>query len=108
GLVHILQAEVIGFGFVGARELQERQRNREVHALIDRIASPAVGNENHGWNRRELYESALRFLARAVAGADVGDFMGHHAGKLRLLVRVQDEAAVYVKKSAWQGESVDD
>ena len=45
GLVHVLDAEEVGFAFSVAREFQKGERNGEVHALVDAVAGPAVGHE---------------------------------------------------------------
>src|ERR1700674_2312647 len=45
GLVHVLEAEEVGFALGVAAELQIGDRNGEVEALIDAVASPAAGAE---------------------------------------------------------------
>src|SRR5215470_14740280 len=78
GLVHILQSEEIGLAFVVARKLQKSHGNEEVHSLIDSVASPTIGKHNHRWNRSDLDQVAFGSLLRAVAGANVGNFVGHY------------------------------
>ena len=41
GLVHVLQAQVVGFGFESARERQEAQRDRQACALPDARTRPS-------------------------------------------------------------------
>ena len=38
---------------------------------------------------------------------NVRDFMGHHAGQLRLFIGVQNQSAVHIEKAARQGKRVD-
>ena len=106
GFVHILQAEEVGFAFGIAGKLQKSHGNQEVHALINSVAGPAVGQHDHGGNRSDLDDVAFGSLLGAVAGADVGDFVGHHAGQFRLFLRAQNQSAVDVEKAAGQREGV--
>ena len=50
--------------------------------------------------------SDLGRLLRAVPRANVRDFVRHYAGQLRFLIRVQDQPAIDVEKSAGQRERV--
>src|SRR6185295_18604813 len=63
-LVEILQAEVIGFGFVLARELEESHRNEEPCGLAHRESADAARKDQR--NRSKLDELALRSLFRSV------------------------------------------
>ncbi len=108
GLVHVLQAEVIGFAFINARELQEGHRDRELHALIDGVASPGVRDENHRGDHGHLDHVLMGGLLGAVARADVGDFVSHHAGEFGFFVGVENQAAVDVEEAAREREGVDD
>src|SRR5215831_12302141 len=62
GLVHVLQAQIVGLTFVATRELQERDRDTEVHALINRVSSPTIGDKNHRGDRGELRNGALSLI----------------------------------------------
>ena len=106
GLVHILEPEVIGFGLIHAREFQEGHGNSKVHALINRISGPGVRDKDRCHHRADLDDIALGSLLGAMSRAHMRDLMRHHSRQLGLLVRVQDQTAVDVKKSARQRERV--
>jgi len=98
GLVQILQAQVIGLRFHGLGEVQEAQGDGEAGALTNGIAGPSA-HENQG-DGGIVDELPLGLLLGAVAGGDVGDFVGHDAGEFGFGIGFQDQTGVAEEESA--------
>ena len=73
--------------------------------MVDAVSCPAA-HENQR-DRGKLREVAAGHLPRDVARRDVGNFMRHHAGHLRLFISRQNYAGVHVEEPAGQREGVD-
>jgi hypothetical protein len=105
GLVHVLQAQHVGFGFKSAREGQEAHGNQNAGALINPVAGPAAHeNERDGCQIGDL---AARRLARTMARCHVGDLVRHYAGQFRFGIRFQNQPGVDEEESTRQGECID-
>ena len=55
---------------------------------------------------RQLRDLAARGLPRAVPRRHVRDFMRHHAGQFRFVVRLQNQPGIHEEESARQRERV--
>ena len=107
GLVHVLDAEPVGFGLVRAGELEEGHGDRELRGLVDAVAGPGALGEDDERDGADLRVVHAGHLAGGVVGADVGGLVRHDAGELGLFVRGQDQAGVDVEEAAGQGHGVD-
>src|SRR5262249_17285688 len=105
GLVKVLQPEVIGFGFVLTRELQELHRNQEPRCLPKSEAADAAHEDQR--DRSEIDQLGLRRLLRRVARRDVRDLMRHNTGQFRFIVRSQNQTGVDVEEPAGESECID-
>src|SRR5262249_57666808 len=105
GLVKILQPEVIGFGFVLTRELQELHRNQKPRCLPKSETADTAHEDQ--WNRSEIDQLGLRGLLRRVARGNVSDLMRHNAGQFRFVVRSQNQTGVDVEEPAGESECID-
>src|SRR5215472_2068202 len=106
--VHILETEKIRFAFGVTREFQESEGYGHIHTFVDRVSGQAVGDEKTPGDGRQLRDFRLGGLACAVARRYVRDLVGHHARKLGLFLRAQNQTAVHIKKAAGQSKGVDD
>ena len=107
GLVHVLDTEVIGFGFGLAGELEEGEGDGELGNLVGAVRGVASLAHDDERNGGDLGVVALGLLAGGVVGDDVGNLVGHDAGELGFLVAVGDEAGVDVEEAAGKSEGVD-
>src|SRR5215510_8781140 len=105
GLVKILQPEVIGFGFVLTRELQELHRNQEPRCLPKSEAADAAHEDQR--YRSEIDQLGLRRLLRPVTRRNVRDLMRHNAGQFRFVVCSQNQTRVDVEEPTGESERID-
>ena len=92
---------------IHAGELEEADRDGELGGLVDAVAGPGALGEDDERDGADLRVVHLGHLAGGVVGADVGDLVGHDAGKFGFFVGGQDEAGVDVEESAGQRHGVD-
>ena len=104
GLVHVLQAEHIGFLLERAGELQEAHRNQNARRLPDAIARPAAHEDQR--DRWRVDDLPARRLPRAVPRRDVSDLVRHHACELGFVLRLQDQPGVHEEEAARQRHRV--
>ena len=107
GLVHVLDAEPVGFGLVHAGELEEAHGDGELGGLVDAVAGPGALGEDDQRDGADLDVVHLGHLTGGVMGADVGGLVGHDAGEFGLFVGGHDEAGVDVEEAAGEGHGVD-
>ncbi len=106
-LVHVLEAEPVGFCLEVAGELEEGDGDGELGGLVDAVTGPGALGEDDERNGADLRVVHAGHLAGGVVSADVSDLVGHDARDFGFFIGGHDEAGVDIKEAAGESHGVD-
>src|SRR3954468_18321460 len=105
--MHDVSTDQVSLVLRVARELHENRAGNKLSGYVGQLCAGASPDQSADDPEPHLSHRLLAGHVCAVTHDHVSHLVGHHAGKLRFVVRSLNGAEVYVQRTTWDSKRVD-